>query len=353
MTRSPPGADDLEDGRAARDYRITSACGCQPSCRLRPDKAGEQAVDFARFFHLRQVAGFVEDVHRQATGERLGMGERDDAVVAAPDDLHRHFQMERDFGDPFALNAVGKPFAREGFERRLHAVEPLVAQDILDHRAAEERWVLDEPPWPGKSSAIVRRVSARAGWLNIQALRSAPKPCTKRTGTASPAPRSRTRSRLPPASMSRGAGPASSAAVSAAGSGATKPATKASISASGTSAGAATASSAPIGNVAPACATMRRNVPPSEASKTLVIFVVSISRSSSPGLKLSPACFSQPRIFPSVIVRPHFGIVIGVIALLISESFLRPIRSSSGAISMSSAERLCVLRGAPFGRSSG
>ena len=52
--------------------------------------------------------------------------------------------MERDFGDPFALNAVGKPFAREGFERRLHAVEPLVAQDILDHRAAEERWVMHE-----------------------------------------------------------------------------------------------------------------------------------------------------------------------------------------------------------------
>src|SRR5437764_13743347 len=110
----PSGADDLEDGRATRNCRITSACGCQPSCRLRPDKAGEQAVDLARFFHLRQVAGLVEDVHRQATGERLGMGERDDAVVAAPDDLHRHFKMERDFGDPYALHAVRKPSDRVG-----------------------------------------------------------------------------------------------------------------------------------------------------------------------------------------------------------------------------------------------
>src|SRR5437763_16599426 len=100
MTRSPPGADDPEDGRAAWDYRITSACGCQPSCRLPPDKAGEQAVDLAGFFHLRQVAGLVEDVHRQPAGERLGMAERDDAVVASPDELDRHFQIERHFGDP-------------------------------------------------------------------------------------------------------------------------------------------------------------------------------------------------------------------------------------------------------------
>ena len=117
--------------------------------------------------------------------------------------------------------------------------------------------------------------------------------------------------------MSRGAVSAASAAASSeAGSGATKPATKASISLSGTPGGADTASSAPIGRVAPAAATMRRNVPGSPASKTLVIFVVSISSNSSPARKLSPSCFSQPRTFPSVIVRPHFGIVIGVISLI-------------------------------------
>src|SRR5205807_999687 len=81
-------------------------------------------------------------------------------------------------------------------------------------------------------------------------------------------------------------------------------------------AGAATASKAPIGNVAPAAATTRRSVPASDASITLVILVVSISSSSSPSVKLSPSCFSQPRTFPSVIVRPHFGIVIGVISLI-------------------------------------
>src|SRR5439155_17163469 len=113
----------------------------------------------------------------------------------------------------------------------------------------------------------------------------------------------------------------SSAAASAAGSGATNPAMKASISASGTSAGAVTASKAPIGKVAPAEAIMRRKVPLSEASNTLVILLVSISKSSSPSVKLSPSRLSQPRTLPSVIVRPHFGIVIGVIWLMRRISF--------------------------------
>src|SRR5258707_14219549 len=122
--------------------------------------------------------------------------------------------------------------------------------------------------------------------------------------------------------MSRGAGLPSCASASLAGSGATKPATKASISASGTFSGAATGSSAPIGKVAPAWATTRRSMPASEASKTLVIFAVSISKSSSPSLKLSPSALSHPRTLPSVIVRPHFGIVIGVISAMRRVSFL-------------------------------
>src|SRR5205814_3816609 len=80
----PSGADDLENGTATQNCRITSACGCRGAGGTPAvgslglvDKASEESVDFARFFHLRQVAGLVEDVHRQATGERLGMGERD------------------------------------------------------------------------------------------------------------------------------------------------------------------------------------------------------------------------------------------------------------------------------------
>src|SRR5437868_12601435 len=95
----PSGADDLQNGRATQNCRITSACGCQPSCRLRPDKAGEEAVDLARFFHLRQVPDLIEDVHRQPAGKALAVSDGDDAVVAAPDDLHRHRQTERDVGD--------------------------------------------------------------------------------------------------------------------------------------------------------------------------------------------------------------------------------------------------------------
>src|SRR5438132_13932693 len=69
---------------------------------------------------------------------------------------------------------------------------------------------------------------------------------------------------------------------------------------------------------------MRRNVPVPPASITLVILVVSISRSSSLEDTASPSRLSQLRTFPSVIVRPHFGIVIAVISVLIGR------RSSSG-----------------------
>ena len=71
-----------------------------------------------------------------------------------------------------------------------------------------------------------------------------------------------------------------------------------------------------LANAGEGSATMWRKVPPSAASKTLVILLVSISSNSSPGLNGCPSCLSQPRTLPSVIVRPHFGIVIGVIALI-------------------------------------
>ena len=65
-------------------------------------------------------------------------------------------------------------------------------------------------------------------------------------------------------------------------------ATNASISAAGVSAGAITASSAPIGKVVPSGATMRVSVPAASASTTLVILLVSISSSSSPGANDAP-----------------------------------------------------------------
>src|SRR6202035_4874464 len=118
-------------------------------------------------------------------------------------------------------------------------------------------------------------------------------------------------------SNSRGIAASASTAVSADGSGTAKPATKVSISPSATSSGATTASNAPTGKVAPAGATIRRKVPRAGASMTLVILVVSISRRSSPSAKLCPCCLSQPTTLPSVIVKPHFGIVIAVISGLV------------------------------------
>jgi hypothetical protein len=63
---------------------------------------------------------------------------------------------------------------------------------------------------------------------------------------------------------------------------------------------------------------IRRRMPASGASITLVILVVSISSNSSPAAKLWPCCLSQPTTLPSVIVRPHFGIVIAVMSALIT-----------------------------------
>src|ERR1700751_4615534 len=113
-----------------------------------------------------------------------------------------------------------------------------------------------------------------------------------------------------------GLAPSASVSDAADGSGTSKPATNLSISASSTSSSATTASSPPTGKVVPADATMRRNVPADAASTTLVIFGVSISRISSPSAKRWPCCLSQPTTVPSVMVRPHFGIVIAAISVI-------------------------------------
>ena len=381
--RAADGAPGREIGGEAEDGRLR---GCLHQ-EFASTKAGDQPIDVARFLHLRNMPDLVENMDRHLAGKRLGMRDRDDAVVAAPDDLHRHRERGERRTQVERLAAVREPGARDRVERGGNPVEPLVTQRLLDHRAADQRRIVDQrgeqflrfaaplyldkavderavdlraepgrgeqgqrgdPPrhlpgqhqrdraahrmpdkvepldaergerigdGGGKSlgvagtdlldrAAMPRQVerddapcrSASAGWLNIQALRSAPNPCTSTIGArrrprryrghAAAARRPRSRAARPrPRRSERGF---------EAGSGATNPATKASISLSGTSGGADTASSAPIGSVAPEAATMRRKVPGSLASKTLVIFVVSISSSSSPApeavaLLLQPA----------------------------------------------------------------
>src|SRR6266851_983896 len=123
--RSDP--QDMASGRAAaRTGRITSACGASVVSgvpgRLCRDKPCDQAVDLAGFFHMRQVARLVEDVDRHAAGEGLGMGDRDDAVVAAPDQLDRHPEAFERGGEPDALYAAREPFLGDRLERGLDAV---------------------------------------------------------------------------------------------------------------------------------------------------------------------------------------------------------------------------------------
>src|SRR5262249_7129281 len=124
-----------------------------------------------------------------------------------------------------------------------------------------------ESPWPGNSSANVRRPSQNTGWLNIQLLTSAPNPCRNNNGTP-PLPISQQRTVRPSTRSSLGAIGAASTVVSPEGWTTANCDTNASISASGVSGGATTASKAPIGKVVPSGATMRVSVPAASASIT-------------------------------------------------------------------------------------
>ncbi len=77
---------------------------------------------------MRQMAGGVEDVHRELRRERLGMADRDNAVVAAPDQLNRYRELAEAIGKVKMLAAIGEPCLGDRGQRRLDTVEPLVAQ---------------------------------------------------------------------------------------------------------------------------------------------------------------------------------------------------------------------------------
>src|SRR3954470_8574618 len=85
-------------------------------------------------------------------------------------------------------------------------------------------------------------------------------------------------------------------------------ATNASIAASDSEASAITPSSPPTAITSPAEPILRRRSPDAVASTAPVVFSVSTSHSSSPGLTSAPSSTSQSSTRPSVIERPHFGI---------------------------------------------
>src|SRR5271166_4665062 len=104
----------------------------------------DQPIDLAGSFHMRQVSGLLENVNREAWRERLSVGDRDDAVLAAPDDLRRQSQRRDGVAEADPLPAAGKPFLGNPRQRRRYAVEPFVAQHILDHCAANQCRVVDQ-----------------------------------------------------------------------------------------------------------------------------------------------------------------------------------------------------------------
>jgi hypothetical protein len=83
-------------------------------------------------------------MQRQRAGKRFGMRHRDDPVLAAPNELRRHCQRGERRPHVDGLAAVRKPGAGNRFERRLHAVEPLIAQRLFDHQPADQGRVVDQ-----------------------------------------------------------------------------------------------------------------------------------------------------------------------------------------------------------------
>ncbi len=81
------------------------------------------------------------------------------------------------------------------------------------------------------------------------------------------------------------------------------------MSPSGTSAGAITPSSPPTGISWPTSATWRRRIPATGDSTVPLIFSVSTSATSLPMAISTPSSTSQRVSRPSVIDRPHFGML--------------------------------------------
>src|SRR5208283_3667174 len=93
---------------------------------------------------MREMAGRIENTHWEAIGESLCMGDRDDAVIAAPDHLNRHRQLRDPTGQIERLPAARKPYLGNFRQGRGDTVEPFVAQNVLDHCATDEGWVVDQ-----------------------------------------------------------------------------------------------------------------------------------------------------------------------------------------------------------------
>src|ERR1700723_1357388 len=112
--------------------------------RLSLYEAPDQSVHLGGFFHVRQVSGTVEDMHRHLVAERLGMSDRNDAILASPDDLDRYCESGHWRSEAFALPAAGEPLGGDRRQRRKYPVEPFVAQHVLDHRTADKIGIVDQ-----------------------------------------------------------------------------------------------------------------------------------------------------------------------------------------------------------------
>src|SRR5215472_7673693 len=110
----------------------------------RLNEAFDQPIDFARLFHMREVPRLLDDMNGQANRQRFGVRHRDDPVVAAPDNLHRQWQLGDLGGDVKGLPATGEAHPGNPRQCRGDAVQPLIAQHVLDHRATDERRVMDQ-----------------------------------------------------------------------------------------------------------------------------------------------------------------------------------------------------------------
>ena len=84
------------------------------------------------------MPGLLQHHHGGAVGGGVGVGGGDDAVVAAPDHRHRHRPGVEAAPRLGPLPALGEQPGGQRAEQLAHAVEALVAQDPVHHRAGDE-----------------------------------------------------------------------------------------------------------------------------------------------------------------------------------------------------------------------
>src|SRR3546814_387280 len=160
LFRSNPGcavlacAPDRRAGPAARGRDaacpgevqiLRQAAGGGPILTSREEGA-DQGVEAARRFQVRDVADTVENVRLDASWQAERVADRQDAVGAAPDDLHRHGKGRQTVAINMALPFAGKVGGEDALDAAPQPRNPARRQRVAHHRRRAPRRTGEQPP---------------------------------------------------------------------------------------------------------------------------------------------------------------------------------------------------------------